>query len=323
MSYKNIIITGPTATGKTKLAVSLAKKFNGEIVSADSRQVYRDLNVGTGKDLNEYGTGENAVPYHLIDIVDPDDEYNLMCFRQDAPTAIAEILKRNHLPIIEGGTPLYIDSLISDYKMTGGGPDGQLRNSLKKLSFPELLDILENISPDSYLQLKESNNRNRVIRAIERDKSGIKQDAVKLSPDTQWLIIGVYYHRQEVHKRIEVRLNKRFDEGIVEEVRQLHEAKGLSWEKLEYFGLEYKYLAYYLQNKLSYDEMKDQLLIKIRQFAKRQDIWFRKMEREGHVIHWVPEGNHEEAGVIVKKFIDDTPLPPPKIRISDIDYGKK
>ena len=320
---KNIIVTGPTATGKTRLAVFLAKRFNGEIISADSRQLYRYLDIGTGKDIEEYGVGAEAVPYHLIDIVEPDVEYNLMRFCQDAPNAIADIHARNKLPIIAGGTPLYIDSLLSEYELHGGATDKNLRTSLKQLEIPELLEIIKKESPTDWEVLQNGSNKNRIVRAIEKVRVASTEDPVALAPETEWLILGVYFHRKDVHKRIEMRLDQRLENGMVEEVEQLHEEYGLSWERLEFLGLEYRYLAYFLQKQLTFDEMRNQLLIKIRQFAKRQDIWFRKMERAGHTIHWIPQGDQEKATSLVKKFLDDQQLPNPEIRISEIDYGKK
>jgi len=320
---KNIIITGPTATGKTRLAVFMAKKFNGEIVSADSRQVYRHLDIGTGKDIEEYGMGSEALPYHMINIVEPNAEYNLMRFRQDAPRAINEIHSRGHIPIIAGGTPLYIDSLISDYKLDGGASDKNLRTSLKKKSITELLELLKKNSFSEWEKIKESTNHNRIVRAIEKILLPSIEDPVSLPDNSEWLILGVFFHRKDVHKRIEARLDQRLKEGMVEEAVKLHSEYGLSWERMEFLGLEYRYLAYYLQKKMSYEEMRDKLLIKIRQFAKRQDIWFRKMEREGHTIHWIPEGNREEAAKLADMFLNNIPLPEPQIRISEIHYGKK
>ncbi len=320
---KNIIVTGPTATGKTHLAVFLAKRFNGEIISADSRQVYRRLDIGTGKDIEEYGRGSDAVPYHLIDIVDPDVEYNLMRFRQDAPRAIADIYANKKLPIIAGGTPLYIDSLISDYELEGGATDKNLRTSLKQQEIPELLEILKKESPSDWDNLQESSNQNRIVRAIEKVRVASIEDAVALEPDTEWLILGVYFHRKDVHKRIELRLDQRLANGMVEEIEELHRKYGLSWERLEFLGLEYRYIAYYLQKKLTFDEMRDKLLIKIRQFAKRQDIWFRKMEREGHTIHWIPNGDAEKSAKLVERFLNNEQLPPSEIKISEINYGRK
>lgn len=317
---KNIIITGPTATGKTHLAVELARKFSGEIISVDSRQVYRGLDIGTGKDIEEYSEGGNAVPYHLIDVVDPNEDYNLLRFRQDVPRILEEIHARNNLPIVAGGTPLYIDSLISDYEMHGGPPDEELRSSLNELENEELLSLLKEEFPKAYEDLKDGNNRKRMIRSLERARAQHNAEIPDLPEDTQWLILGVYFHRQDVHKRIEQRLDARLENGMVEEVQGLHD-NGVSWERLEFFGLEYKYIALHLQGKLTFQEMRDQLLIKIRQFAKRQDIWFRKMERNGHIIHWVEHGKLEPASELVELFLNDQPLPEPKVRISEINYG--
>ena len=317
---KNIIITGPTATGKTHLAVELARKFSGEIISVDSRQVYRCLDIGTGKDIEEYSADGPKVPYHLIDVVDPNEDYNLLRFRQDVPRILEEVHARNSLPIIAGGTPLYIDSLISNYEMQGGPPDEELRNSLNELDNETLLKLLQEEFPEAYEDLKEGNNRKRMIRSLERARAKHNAEIPDLPEDTQWLILGVYFHRKDVHKRIEQRLDARLDSAMVEEVQGLHD-NGVSWERLEFFGLEYKYIALHLQGKLIFQEMRDQLLIKIRQFAKRQDIWFRKMERAGHVIHWIPGGEVAPATDLVELFLKDKPLPEPKIKISEIKYG--
>lgn len=317
---KNIIITGPTATGKTHLAVEIARKFAGEIISVDSRQVYRGLDIGTGKDIEEYGSGKNAVPFHLIDVVDPNEDYNLLRFRQDVPRILAEIHQRDHLPIITGGTPLYIDSLISDYEMHGGPPDEDLRNSLNELDNRTLLKLLHEEFPKAYEDLKEGNNRKRMIRSLERARATRNAKIPIIPAETEWLILGVYLHRKEVHQRIEQRLGARLNSGMVEEVEQLH-ANGVSWKRLEFFGLEYKYISQYLQRILTYAEMREQLLIKIRQFAKRQDIWFRKMERAGHIIHWLPKGKVEQASAIIELFLAGKPVPEPEIRISEINYG--
>ena len=319
---KNIIITGPTATGKTHLAVQIAKIFSGEIISVDSRQVYCGLDIGTGKDIEEYSFDGLDIPYHLIDVVKPNEEYNLLKFRQDIPPILSAINERGNLPIICGGTPLYIDSLISDYEMKGGPPDLDLRDSLNKLDNNELLQLLKIEYNEVYEKLKTGENRNRMIRSVERARAVKNAEIPDIPPNTEWLIFGVFYHRKEVHRRIETRLDARLDEGMVDEVKDLHD-NGLSWERLEFFGLEYKYIALYLQGKSTYQEMRDRLLIKIRQFAKRQDIWFRKMERAGHIIHWIPEGNVNEASEIINRFLENRAIPSPKIQISAIDYGKK
>jgi tRNA dimethylallyltransferase len=320
---KAIVVTGPTATGKTRLAIELARDFCGEIVSADSRQVYRGMDIGTGKDLSEYALGGEDVPHHLIDIVSPLDEYNLMRFRLDAARAVNNILSRDFLPIVAGGSPLYIDSLISDYDMEGAPPNREFRESLKDISTEELLELLARESGGVPLHLAENPNRKRIIRAIERAREAAGETRMShesLPDNLQWLIIGVYFHRSEVHKRIEERLDSRLRSGMVDEVRHLHDEQGVSWEKLEFFGLEYKYVSLFLQGELSEREMRDTLLIKIRQFAKRQDIWFRKMERAGHVIHWIPKGDTDEATLLIRAFLNGEQPPKPIIRISEIKY---
>lgn len=320
---KAIIVTGPTATGKTRLAVDLARGFRGEIVSADSRQVYRGMDIGTGKDLSEYGFGTEAVPYHLIDVASPLEEYNLMRFRRDAAVAVKDVFSRGALPIVTGGSPLYIDSLISDYDMKGAPPNREFRESLKQLSTGDLLKLLEKETGAIPEHLLCSSNKNRLIRAIEKSREALKEQRIpreSLPIDMEWLIIGVYFHRSVVRERIEARLDARLAEGLVDEVRSLHDDQGVSWEKLEFFGLEYKYVSLFLQDKISEREMRDTLLIRIRQFAKRQDIWFRKMERAGHVIHWIPKGDLEEAKRLTRAFLDGAQMPTPEIRISEIKY---
>ena len=315
---KILTVTGPTATGKTSLAVRLAREFAGEIVSADSRQVYRGLDIGSGKDLSEYGD----VPYHLIDIADPvTDEYNLKEFTADALKAVADISSRGAFPVICGGSALYVNAILRGYELPGGPPDVDYRNALKAMSLEELNNALKSLSFTLWRELHDKENPNRLIRAIEKVRSlslsGKTQSALELAP----LVIAPYYTRKDVHERIKARLEQRFDEGMIDEVKTLHD-KGLSWEKLEYFGLEYRYIAFYLQGKLaSFNELKEQLLAKIRGFAKSQDIWFRKMEREGLDIYWIKDGNFDQARELVSKFLAGEELPPPLIRLKDIHYG--
>ncbi|HOK04244.1 MAG TPA: tRNA (adenosine(37)-N6)-dimethylallyltransferase MiaA [Victivallales bacterium] len=309
---KVLFVIGPTASGKTKLAVHLAKEFEGEIISADSRQVYIGMDIGTGKDLEEYG----EVKYHLIDVISPAEEYNLANFRKDAINAISDISSRNKLPVICGGSVLYIDCLLSEYELPGMGYDKEERKKLKTLTNEELLKILgEKLSPD------EAQNKNRIIRRIERKNSSVKAEQFPFIINP--LIIGVLRERSEIHKRIELRLKKRINEGMIEEVKSLHEKNGLSWEKIEFFGLEYKYIALFLQKKMSKDEMYQVLLAKIRNLARKQDVWFRKLERKGHKIYWVKDGDVKIATDLVKKFITGSILPEPQIKISEINYGKK
>ncbi len=310
---KIIIVTGPTATGKTRLTVQLAKVFNGEIISADSRQVYRGLDIGTGKDILEYGD----IPRHLTDIVDPIEEYNLLRFRNEVPDIIMEINGRGKLPFIAGGSVLYIDSILSEYDMPGGGPSTEIRSSVRTMEESELAGRLAG----SFGKKIDLRNRNRVARVVEKSLStGYAANPFPFRPE--YLLLGTYYERKQVHARIEARLDSRLNSGMVEEVSRLHE-NGVSWDRLEFLGLEYRYIAYYLQKKLTFDEMRRKLLEKIRQFAKRQDIWFRKLEREGHQIHWIRNGDFNKASRLVELFLKGGELPPPELNISSIYYGKK
>ncbi|MBS1369837.1 MAG: tRNA dimethylallyltransferase [Lentisphaeria bacterium] len=281
---KTVVITGPTATGKTALAVKLARIFPAEIVSVDSRQVYRGMDIGTGKDLDEYG----EVPYHLIDIADPQREvYNLARFVRDAYRAVWEIAARGRIPILCGGTALYLAALLDGYRLPGGAlpPRGQ---------------------------------------GIERVRQNPENERSFEPPfELDALILGVYYPRSEVHARIEARLDSRLTDGLVDEVQKLHEINGVSWEQLEFFGLEYREAARYLKGECTLVGMRNTLLCRIRQFAKRQDIFFRKLEREGHRIHWLKAGGEPDPCALVEAFLNGEPLPEPAFRLCDINYGRK
>ncbi|MBQ9755486.1 MAG: tRNA dimethylallyltransferase [Lentisphaeria bacterium] len=281
---KIVAITGPTATGKTALAVKLAQMFDGEIVSVDSRQVYSYMDLGTGKDLEEYGN----VPYHLINIADPECEtYNLSEFCRDAFAAVDDIRKRGKLPILCGGTALYLDALLKGYRLPGGQLPPRERGVARSTADP---DAAFSFTPP-----------------------------FELAP----LVIGVLFDRSVVRERIEKRLDTRFEAGMIEEVRKLHDLQGVSYEKLEFFGLEYREIAFYLQGKCSFEEMRQSLLDKIRQFAKRQDIFFRKIERSGQEIFWCREGKEPDPFELVKLFLENRELPPVTFRLADVDYGKK
>ena len=318
---KTIIVTGPTATGKTALAVALAQRFNGEIVSVDSRQVFRGMDIGSGKDLAEYGD----VPYHLIDVADPGEPYDLYAFVHDARKAVKDILQRNRLPILCGGSVLYLDALLRGYTLSGARPDAELREALDKLSLEELNRRLDELAPADIAQFKERDNPLRVRRAIENTLSAgraiVQESEAGLLENS--LVLGVYFPRKTVHERVEKRLDARLQEGMIDEIRDLHEKNGVAWDVLERYGLEYRHVSEYLQGKCDYISMRNTLLYSIRKFVKRQDIWFRKLEREGVDIHWVENGNVEVTGVLAGKFLRGEQLPPSPIRLSETFYGEQ
>ena len=316
-----LVITGPTATGKTKLAVHLARRFGGEIISADSRQVYRHMDLGTGKDLDEYGDGADRVPCHLLDVVDPQEDFHLKKFIELALAAMDGIRSRNRLPVIAGGTPLYVNALIRGYDLPGGEPDPQLREELQSLSHEQLMARLQAVATPEFLKRVDITQDKRIIRAIEIALSP-QAEPIHAEPLDNPLVIAPYYPRKTVRERIEIRLDERLKLGLVEEVRMLHQ-NGVSWEKLDWFGLEYRYVSRYLKNELTFDQMRTELLAKIRHFCKSQDIWFRKMEREGIAIHWLPEGDTAMAESLVARWLAHEPLPEPSIRLADITYSTK
>lgn len=329
-TFQGVVVLGPTATGKTRLGVGLAREFHGEIVSADSRQVYRGLDLGTGKDLTEYGTGTAAVRHHLIDVAEPTEEFHLYRFVQLARPAIAEIVARGALPLAVGGTPLYLNALLDDYALEGGAPDPARRRQWDALSDAELLAQLQAAAPDLYARTDKTQRR-RILRALEIActrgggadvGAACRPAAVGDERRRPPLILGPYYPRQEVHRRIAERLDARLEAGLVGEVARLHDG-GVSWERLDYLGLEYRYVARHLQGQLSAAEMRTVLLAKIRHFCKAQDIWFRKMEREGKVIHWIPGGDPALASRLVRTFLAGWPLPPPVLRLCETYYGPR
>lgn len=315
---KGIIITGPTASSKTRTGVRLARYFNGEIISADSRQIYKRLDIGSGKDIQEYSSDSGIIPYHLIDVADPDEEYNLQRFQLDFTQAFNIVTDIGKIPFVIGGSALYISSIINRYSLSGGPPDDAIRDGLKDKSNHEILEMIGKTGGKA--DTIDVNNRNRLIRIYERLSSG--KIAESAAPEAEWLIIGTYLHRSQIHEKIKERLEIRLSKGMIEEVDNLH-ASGISWEKLEYFGLEYKYIALYLQEKIDFYTMKTTLEAKIRQFAKRQDIWFRKLENQGWKIHWKDPEKYNEIKKLVSLFLQDRQLPEPELRLSEIFYGPK
>ena len=285
MKIDLITILGPTASGKTPLAAALADRLGTEIISGDSRQVYRRMDLGTGKDLVDYTVEGRQVPYHLIDIVEPGYKYNVFEYQRDFLKAYQEITAKNKLPILCGGTGMYIESVLKGYRLLPVPENPDLRASLEGKSLEELTGILE-----GYKKLHNSTDvdtAKRAIRAIEIEEYYKQQPAeYREFPSLKSLIIGVDIDRELRREKITRRLKQRLDEGMVEEVRGLL-AEGIDPENLIYYGLEYKFLTQYAIGELTFDEMFHQLETAIHQFAKRQMTWFRGMERRGFTIHWL------------------------------------
>lgn len=281
---KIIAIVGPTASGKTRRAVAVAAALSGEIISGDSRQVYRGMTIGTGKDLEEYG----SIPYHLIDIADAGVKYNLHRYLQDADKAIKEIRARHRLPIVCGGTGMYIEALLNGLVLPEVPENKPLREKLDGKTLDELTDILSSMK--QLHNVTDIDTAKRAIRAIEIQTyyNEHPDEAVNTVPSPrEAVVVGVDIDRELRRKLITQRLHQRLDDGMVEEIRALL-GSGIAPEDLIYYGLEYKFITEYVIGKLSYDEMVSKLEIAIHQFAKRQMTWFRGMERRGYKINWLP-----------------------------------
>lgn len=283
--YELITILGPTASGKTAFAIRLANEINSEIISADSRQVYLRMNIGTGKDLDNYIIEGKSIPYHLIDICQAGEKYNVFRFQHDFHKIFAKIKEKGKLPILCGGTGLYIESVLKGYKLLNVPENPILRSKLKGKNISELKEILK--SHKKLHNQNETGSLQRIIRAIEIETHYLTQ---KLNQNNylpiKSLIIGININRELRRSKISFRLKKRLKEGMIEEVKNLLDT-GLSPDQLIYYGLEYKYITLYLIGQLSYSEMYRQLEIAIHQFAKRQMTWYRGMERKGFKIHWI------------------------------------
>ena len=304
-----ITILGPTASGKTPLAAALAHEIGGEIISADSRQVYRRMDIGTGKDLEDYtvqGSGlkvqglsqepltvtrePKTIPYHLIDIVEPGTKYNLFQYQQDFYDAYRQIVERGVTPILCGGTGLYIEAVLKGYKLSPVPQNQELRQRLEGKSLEELTGLLRTLKAQNGSVMHNTTDVDscqRAIRAIEIEEYNLHTPTPKRElPPVDSLIIGVDIDREERRQKITKRLKQRLENGMVEEVKGLLD-EGIPAEDLIYYGLEYKFLTEYITGQLTYDEMFKQLEIAIHQFAKRQMTWFRGMERRGFTIHWI------------------------------------
>ena len=288
--YNCAVVLGATATGKTALAVKLAQVKHGEIISADSRQVYRGLDLGTGKDLQEYG----SIPYHLIDVCDLSREFTVFHFQQEVYRIFPQLIEKDALPIIAGGTGLYLDAILRGYELIPVPEDPALRKELATKTLPELQDMLIALKPDIHNKT-DLEQPDRLVRAIEIARyrqEHPESAAVHLHnvPPIKPKIYGISFERSILRERIRRRLIARIDAGMIEETEQIH-AQGYSWERLESLGLEYRFTAQYLQGKIESKEAYiEQLYRAIGQFAKRQETWFRRMERNGIEIEWI-DGN--------------------------------
>ena len=285
MDHDLILVTGPTASGKTSLAVALAHKLGGEIISADSRQVYRGMDIGTGKDFDDYVIDGVRIPCHMIDIADPGYKYNVFEYQRDFFKVYKSVKDRKVFPVVCGGSGMYADSIIKGYKMVEVPPDSGLRMRLEKKSLEELIGILSSMK--NLHNITDVDTKKRAIRAIEIEHYSRNRKANKsLMPKLNSLVIGVWLDRNVRRQRITERLHKRLKSGMVEEVENLLK-KGVDHETLIYYGLEYKYITHYLSGKITYQEMAEDLETAIHQFAKRQMTWFRGMERKGTKINWI------------------------------------
>ncbi len=285
-----ITILGPTASGKTSLAAALAHDIGAEIISADSRQVYRRMDIGTGKDLGDYTVNGQKVPYHLIDIAEPGTKYNLFQYQHDFMRAYTNITSRGVTPVLCGGSGLYIEAVLKGYRLVPVPENKELRARLEGKNLAELTDILAELKSKNGSTMHNKTDvdtAKRAIRAIEIETFNGEHPQVSVEiPPIDNIIIGVDIDREERRRRISQRLRQRLDEGMADEIRSLLDS-GVAAEDLTYYGLEYKYVTEYVTGALTFDEMFSRLEIAIHQFAKRQMTWFRGMERRGFTIHWI------------------------------------
>jgi tRNA dimethylallyltransferase len=292
---KIVVILGPTASGKSDVAIKLAQRFNGEIISADSRQIYRGMNIGSGKVTKKE---QRMAVHYMLDVANPNDDFNISHFKKSAEKIIEDILKREKLPIICGGTGFWIKSIVDNVQLPEVKPNMELRKGLERESTEALFGMLEKLDPERAKNI-DAKNKVRLIRAIEICKtlgSVPKSITQNKSNKYKFLQIGIDMPKEILNEKIKKRLGQRFSSGMIEEVQNLNE-NGVSWERLEYFGLEYRWIARYLQKKISLDEMMEKLYFDIIHYAKRQMTWFRKDKR----IMWIKD--YKEIENVVKKFL--------------------
>ncbi|MCX5846502.1 MAG: tRNA (adenosine(37)-N6)-dimethylallyltransferase MiaA [Deltaproteobacteria bacterium] len=300
MTYNLIVILGATASGKTKLAVRLARDMGSEIISADSRQVYRGMDIGTGKDLSEYLVDGAAIQYHLINIVDPDYEFNVFEYQRIFSRCFNDISSRGLMPIMVGGTGLYIESIIKGYRMLEVPENPTLRKELENEDMQKMVERFRKLNPAVH-NTTDLLDRKRLIRAIEileytKYKGSERKPTI---PMILPLVIGIRWERSILRQRITNRLKERLSSGMVDEVKKLY-ASGIGWDKLNYFGLEYRYVSLYLQGEMSYNDMFHKLNTRIHQFAKKQETWFRRMEKNGVEIHWINGDDYDSVKKIAE-----------------------
>ena len=289
--FNLLVVLGPTASGKTRLGVRLAGACGGEIISADSRQVYRGMDLGTGKDLDEYG----KVPYHLIDILDPGDDFSVFHFQQECLAVVAQLHAKGTMPVLVGGTGLYLESILKGYRMVAAPENHALRDELSRLSMDLLVDRLQSLSERLH-NSTDLASRERLIRAIEIAECAADNEPEPFPPLSP-LVFGIRWERGELRRRITERLRERLDQGMIDEVARLH-AAGIPWDRLDYFGLEYRFVGRHLRGELNRNELFQVLNSAIHDFAKRQETWFRRMERNGVVINWLDGAGDPYEGAV-------------------------
>jgi tRNA dimethylallyltransferase len=300
MAKNLVVVLGPTASGKTHLAAKLAYDLQGEIISADSRQIYKNMDIGTGKDLNQYIINGRRIPYHLIDLVAPENEFNLFEFQNRFYKIFSELIEKKILPVLVGGTGLYLESVLTGYNMPHVPINQELRKDLNRKSKDELQKMLLALKPHLHNKT-DLEDSERIIRAIEIEWARSAKDQTQ-KPDINAVVFGIRWERSTLRQRITVRLKERLEQGMIEEVMKLHTA-GLTWTKLESFGLEYRFISQYLQRKITFVEMTNKLNTAIHQFAKRQETWFRRMEKKGIVINWLQSNDYSLLKESVMKVL--------------------
>jgi len=297
-----VVILGPTASGKTNLAVKLADIFDTEIISGDSRQIYKGMDIGTGKDLYEYKVNNKTIPYHLIDILSPEEDYSIHQFKKDFYTVHNKINKKNKFSILCGGSGLYLESILLNYQIPNVPPDNNLRENLQNQSINVLQDKLKKIDKSIYDPIYHITKR-RIIRTIEvLNKNNMNPSVKSYNFINNFCVLGIKIERAILLERIKKRLNERLDSGMIEEVEILIK-KGMTLNRLKYFGLEYKFLGEYLFKNISFEEMHNKLNIAINRFSKRQMTFFRRMEKRGIEIKWISNDDLSLATKYIQQFL--------------------